>query len=34
MKSFAIALALALSLSGCIGAPIALTPQTEQRLQA
>ncbi|WP_439862979.1 polysaccharide deacetylase family protein [Pseudomonas antarctica] len=37
MKSFANAcalLALALSLSGCIGAPIALTPQTEQRLQA
>ncbi|AQY64827.1 polysaccharide deacetylase family protein [Pseudomonas veronii] len=37
MKSFAIAsalLALALSLSGCISAPIALTPQTEQRLQA
>ena len=37
MKSFAIAsavLALALSLSGCIGAPIALTAQTEQRLQA
>ena len=36
MKSFAYAsalLALALSLSGCIGAPIALTPQTEQRLQ-
>ena len=36
MKSFAIAsavLALALSLGGCIGAPIALTPQTEQRLQ-
>ncbi|MBT2372769.1 polysaccharide deacetylase family protein [Pseudomonas fluorescens] len=27
-------LALVLSLSGCIGAPIALTPQTEQRLQA
>jgi peptidoglycan/xylan/chitin deacetylase (PgdA/CDA1 family) len=27
-------LALALSLVGCIGAPIALTPQTEQRLQA
>lgn len=26
-------LALALSLVGCIGAPIALTPQTEQRLQ-
>lgn len=37
MKSYAIAfalLALALSLSGCIGAPIVLTPQTEQRLQA
>ncbi|MCR4540127.1 polysaccharide deacetylase family protein [Pseudomonas sp. 18.1.10] len=37
MKSFAIAsalLALALSLSGCIGSPIALTPETEQRLQA
>ncbi|MBD9459209.1 polysaccharide deacetylase family protein [Pseudomonas sp. PDM05] len=37
MKSFALAcalLALALSLSGCIGAPIALTPQTEQRLQS
>ena len=37
MKSFAIAsavLALALSLSGCISAPIALTAQTEQRLQA
>ncbi|MBE8592729.1 polysaccharide deacetylase family protein [Pseudomonas sp. MAFF 301449] len=37
MKSFAIAsavLALAVSLSGCIGAPVALTPQTEQRLQA
>lgn len=37
MKSFAntcALLALALSLSGCIGAPIALTPQTEQRLQA
>ena len=37
MKSFAFAcalFALALSLSGCIGAPIALTPQTEQRLQA
>ena len=36
MKSFPIAsalLALALSLSGCISAPIALTPQTEQRLQ-
>ncbi|PQZ95185.1 MULTISPECIES: polysaccharide deacetylase family protein [Pseudomonas] len=36
MKSFApafILLALALSLGGCIGAPIALTPQTEQRLQ-
>ncbi len=36
MKPFAlvsILLALALSLSGCIGAPIALTPQTEQRLQ-
>lgn len=27
-------LALALSLSACIGPPIALTPQTEQRLQA
>ena len=37
MKSFALAcalFALALSLSGCIGAPIALTPQTEQRLQS
>ena len=37
MKSFATAfavLALALNLSGCISAPIALTPQTEQRLQA
>jgi peptidoglycan/xylan/chitin deacetylase (PgdA/CDA1 family) len=36
MKFFAVAsalLALALSLSGCISAPIALTPQTEQRLQ-
>jgi hypothetical protein len=36
MKSFAIAsavLTLALSLSGCIGSPIALTPETEQRLQ-
>ncbi|MGF6096859.1 polysaccharide deacetylase family protein [Pseudomonas sp. 18175] len=36
MKSFAPAsllLALVLSLGGCIGAPIALTPQTEQRLQ-
>ena len=36
MKFFAVAsavLALALSLSGCITAPIALTPQTEQRLQ-
>lgn len=35
MKSFAFAsavLAVALSLSGCIGAPVALTPQTEQRL--
>jgi peptidoglycan/xylan/chitin deacetylase (PgdA/CDA1 family) len=35
MKSFAIAsavLALALSLSGCIGPPVTLTPQTEQRL--
>ena len=37
MKSilcFVSALALALGLSGCIGPPIALTPQTEQRLQA
>ena len=37
MKPFAFAaavLALALSLGGCISAPIALTPQTEQRLQA
>ena len=37
MKSFVLAsllLSLALSLGGCIGAPIALTPQTEQRLQA
>ena len=37
MKSFALAcalFALALSLSGCISAPIALTPQTEQRLQS
>lgn len=37
MKSFATAfavLALALNLSGCISAPIALTAQTEQRLQA
>jgi peptidoglycan/xylan/chitin deacetylase (PgdA/CDA1 family) len=36
MKTFATALtvfALALSLTGCIGSPIALTPQTEQRLQ-
>ncbi|MDN5597164.1 MAG: polysaccharide deacetylase family protein [Pseudomonas sp.] len=36
MKSFATAIALfalALSLGGCISAPIALTPQTEQRLQ-
>ncbi|WP_455826158.1 polysaccharide deacetylase family protein [Pseudomonas graminis] len=36
MKSLATAFAvlvLALSLSGCISAPIALTPQTEQRLQ-
>lgn len=36
MKHFATvsaALALALSLSGCIGPPLALTPQTEQRLQ-
>ncbi|AZF04204.1 polysaccharide deacetylase family protein [Pseudomonas sp. R5-89-07] len=36
MKTFATALAvfaLALSLGGCIGSPIALTPQTEQRLQ-
>ncbi|MDY7064924.1 hypothetical protein PsexTeo8_13460 [Pseudomonas extremaustralis] len=35
MKSFALAsllLSLTLSLGGCIGAPIALTPQTEQRL--
>ncbi|AUZ45270.1 polysaccharide deacetylase family protein [Pseudomonas orientalis] len=37
MKTFASAIAvfaLALSLGGCIGSPIALTPQTEQRLQA
>lgn len=37
MKSFVLAsllLSLALSLGGCISAPIALTPQTEQRLQA
>ncbi|QYM70150.1 polysaccharide deacetylase family protein [Pseudomonas sp. So3.2b] len=37
MKSFAITaavFALALSLSACIGAPVALTPQTEQRLHA
>ncbi|WP_248749560.1 polysaccharide deacetylase family protein [Pseudomonas sp. MWU15-20650] len=37
MKSFAIAtvlMALALSLGGCISAPIPLTPQTEQRLLA
>ena len=37
MKSFALAsalFALALALSGCIGAPIALTPATQQRLQA
>lgn len=34
MKSFAIAIALALSLSGCMSAPIALTPQTTERLQA
>ncbi|XVO88776.1 polysaccharide deacetylase family protein [Pseudomonas palleroniana] len=37
MKAFALAtalLALALSLNGCISAPIALTPQTAQRLQA
>ncbi|SDV02456.1 polysaccharide deacetylase family protein [Pseudomonas mucidolens] len=37
MKSFAIAsvlLALALSLSGCIGAPIVLTSQTAERLEA
>jgi len=37
MKPYAIAsalLALALSLSGCIGAPVPLTPQTEQRLQS
>ncbi|MGA9705862.1 polysaccharide deacetylase family protein [Pseudomonas sp.] len=37
MKSLATAFAvlvLALSLSGCISAPIALTPHTEQRLQA
>ncbi|WP_371321509.1 polysaccharide deacetylase family protein [Pseudomonas yamanorum] len=36
MKPFAIAsalLVLALSLSGCIGPPLALTPQTEQRLK-
>ncbi|NVZ42644.1 polysaccharide deacetylase family protein, partial [Pseudomonas sp. 21615526] len=36
MKHFATvsaALALALSLSGCIGPPLALTPQTEQRLK-
>lgn len=37
MKPYAIAsalLALALSLSGCIGAPVPLTPHTEQRLQS
>nr|WP_081585387.1 polysaccharide deacetylase family protein [Pseudomonas sp. PAMC 26793] len=35
MKHFAIvSVALALALSGCIGPPLALTPQTEQRLQA
>ena len=37
MKSFATAIALfalVLSLGGCISAPIALTPQTEQRLLA
>ncbi|OPA92005.1 polysaccharide deacetylase [Pseudomonas fluorescens] len=37
MKSFTNAcalLAVVLSLSGCIGAPLPLTPQTEQRLQA
>lgn len=37
MKPYAIAstlLVLALSLSGCIGAPVPLTPQTEQRLQS
>ena len=37
MKSLAAAtalFALALSLSGCIGAPIALTPTTQERLQA
>lgn len=37
MKPFAVAsvvFALALSLGGCIGAPIALTPATQQRLQA
>ena len=37
MKSFLLAsllLSLALSLGGCISAPIALTPQPEQRLQA
>ncbi|UOB25366.1 polysaccharide deacetylase family protein [Pseudomonas orientalis] len=37
MKTFASAIAvfaLALTLGGCIGSPIALTPQTEQRLQA
>ena len=37
MKTFVPAIAvfaLALSLGGCIGSPIALTPQTEQRLQA
>ena len=36
MKSFAIAsalLVLALCLSGCIGAPVTLTPTTQQRLQ-
>lgn len=32
--TFVSVLALALGLSGCIGPPIALTPQTEQRLQA
>ncbi|MBV4478889.1 polysaccharide deacetylase family protein [Pseudomonas khavaziana] len=35
MKLFTLACALlTLSLTGCIGAPVALTPQTEQRLKA
>ena len=32
--TFVAVLALALGLGGCIGPPIALTPQTEQRLAA